>query len=425
MVNDDLYINVPIYFRCPISLDVMKSPVSLCTGVTYDRSSIQRWLDGGNNTCPATMQLLQNKDLIPNHTLQRLIKIWSDSLTTRPAAISPPPSAAAEIIRRLLAELQTHYLHKPPFLNTSVITLDISRLTSFATESEGNARFLVDSGGRVLPLLVSLIGRVKNNLSFLESIIQFCNLMLQNGAKIDSGENDNVLKFRDYDFNSSIVKALKQGKMELRIAVARFLELIATGFCLENHPISEEDEIYTELLSLITSSDCNPEAMDASLSFLTRLSLVKKNRAKMVRAGGVRALAAVLAEAEMMNAPLTEKVLRLLEIASGCKEGRNEICGDEICVQAIVKKVLKVSGLATEHAVTVLWRICCVFGDNRAARAVAGCNGMGKLLVVLQSNCSPAVRRMCGDLLRVFRCSSKSSCVSSWYDTKATHIMPF
>lgn len=58
MVSEDQYnIAVPSFFRCPISLDLMKSPVSLCTGVTYDRSSIQRWLDGGNNTCPATMQV--------------------------------------------------------------------------------------------------------------------------------------------------------------------------------------------------------------------------------------------------------------------------------------------------------------------------------------------------------------------------------
>ncbi|TKY72700.1 U-box domain-containing protein 29 [Spatholobus suberectus] len=34
----------------------MKSLVSLYTGVTYNRSSIQNWLNGSNNTCPVTMQ---------------------------------------------------------------------------------------------------------------------------------------------------------------------------------------------------------------------------------------------------------------------------------------------------------------------------------------------------------------------------------
>ncbi|KAL5180219.1 U-box domain-containing protein 27 [Glycine soja] len=73
--RDDLCITVPSFFKCPISLDIMKSPVNLCTGVTYDRSNIQRWLNASNNT----MQLLQTKDFVPNCTLQSLIQIWSDS----------------------------------------------------------------------------------------------------------------------------------------------------------------------------------------------------------------------------------------------------------------------------------------------------------------------------------------------------------
>ncbi|KAG0483548.1 hypothetical protein HPP92_011632 [Vanilla planifolia] len=72
----------PSFFLCPISLEVMRSPVSLCTGITYDRSSIQRWLDSGNNICPATMQPLLSTDLVPNLTLRRLINIWSSSLAT-------------------------------------------------------------------------------------------------------------------------------------------------------------------------------------------------------------------------------------------------------------------------------------------------------------------------------------------------------
>lgn len=81
MVRQELYIAVPNLFRCPISLDVMKSPVSLCTGVTYDRSSIQHWLESGHDTCPATMQILSTKEFVPNLTLHRLIAHWSHQLT--------------------------------------------------------------------------------------------------------------------------------------------------------------------------------------------------------------------------------------------------------------------------------------------------------------------------------------------------------
>ena len=74
-----LEVKVPNLFRCPISLDVMRSPVSLCTGVTYERASIQRWLDSGNTTCPATMLPLPSTDLVPNLTLRRLIALWAST----------------------------------------------------------------------------------------------------------------------------------------------------------------------------------------------------------------------------------------------------------------------------------------------------------------------------------------------------------
>lgn len=37
-------IEVPKYFICPISLQIMKDPVTTITGITYDRDSIEHWL---------------------------------------------------------------------------------------------------------------------------------------------------------------------------------------------------------------------------------------------------------------------------------------------------------------------------------------------------------------------------------------------
>ncbi|WJX88643.1 hypothetical protein P8452_70711 [Trifolium repens] len=44
----------PEDFRCPISLELMTEPVTVSTGQTYDRVSIQKWLKSGNTTCPKT-----------------------------------------------------------------------------------------------------------------------------------------------------------------------------------------------------------------------------------------------------------------------------------------------------------------------------------------------------------------------------------
>ncbi|KAJ6362796.1 hypothetical protein OIU78_003064 [Salix suchowensis] len=69
-------VNVPADFRCPISLDLMRDPVVVATGQTYDRESISLWIESGHNTCPKTGQTLVHSNLIPNRALKNLIAMW-------------------------------------------------------------------------------------------------------------------------------------------------------------------------------------------------------------------------------------------------------------------------------------------------------------------------------------------------------------
>uniref|UniRef100_A0A9I9D2F9 RING-type E3 ubiquitin transferase n=3 Tax=Cucumis melo TaxID=3656 RepID=A0A9I9D2F9_CUCME len=64
----------PDDFRCPISLEFMFDPVTLVTGQTYERSSIQKWFRAGNLTCPNTGERLKNRELVPNLALRRIIR---------------------------------------------------------------------------------------------------------------------------------------------------------------------------------------------------------------------------------------------------------------------------------------------------------------------------------------------------------------
>ena len=67
---------MPSYFLCPISLQIMRDPVTLPTGITYDRERIERWVFScEHSTCPITKQPIQpDAELTPNHTLRRLIQ---------------------------------------------------------------------------------------------------------------------------------------------------------------------------------------------------------------------------------------------------------------------------------------------------------------------------------------------------------------
>ncbi|XP_021890861.1 U-box domain-containing protein 19-like [Carica papaya] len=107
----------PDDFRCPISLELMTDPVTVATGQTYDRSSIQKWLKAGNTTCPKTGEKLKNTEFVPNTALKKLIQQFcadhgislgksgrhSRDITRTIIPGSPAAAAAMRFLSRFLA----------------------------------------------------------------------------------------------------------------------------------------------------------------------------------------------------------------------------------------------------------------------------------------------------------------------------------
>ncbi|GMP21822.1 hypothetical protein CsSME_00000093 [Camellia sinensis var. sinensis] len=73
---DESTSSIPDEFRCPISKELMRDPVVLSTGQTYDRSFIGKWLKDGHRTCPQTQQVLSHTVLTPNHLVREMISQW-------------------------------------------------------------------------------------------------------------------------------------------------------------------------------------------------------------------------------------------------------------------------------------------------------------------------------------------------------------
>ncbi len=57
---------------CPISGEIMRDPVSVATGHTFNREGIAQWLSN-HNTNPVTGEILQHKELAPNWSLKSMI----------------------------------------------------------------------------------------------------------------------------------------------------------------------------------------------------------------------------------------------------------------------------------------------------------------------------------------------------------------
>lgn len=66
----------PPEFLCPLSNEIMEDPVTLeGDGLTYDRSSIEDWLES-RDVSPVTGQLLESKTLTSNKKLKDAIIKW-------------------------------------------------------------------------------------------------------------------------------------------------------------------------------------------------------------------------------------------------------------------------------------------------------------------------------------------------------------
>lgn len=64
-------------FICPITRQVMKDPVQVSSGQTYERSAIEQWFEGGETTCPLGVKL-KNTKVKPNHALRQSISEWRE-----------------------------------------------------------------------------------------------------------------------------------------------------------------------------------------------------------------------------------------------------------------------------------------------------------------------------------------------------------
>lgn len=60
-------------FKCPITRSLIRLPVIAADGHTYDRLAMEQWLRK-HETSPITGDVLENKLLVPNHNLKRLME---------------------------------------------------------------------------------------------------------------------------------------------------------------------------------------------------------------------------------------------------------------------------------------------------------------------------------------------------------------
>lgn len=175
---------VPAHFLCPISLDLMKDPVTLPSGITYDRENIERWIESGDRTCPVTNQALGSFEQIPNHAIRRMIQDWcvqhrSLGIERIPTPRIPvAPRDVSGICSKILAATQRGDQQKCQEL--------VEKLKAWGRESERNKRCIAENGaGYVLSVSFDFFAllSIDAHVNLLEKILSALTWMFPLGAE--------------------------------------------------------------------------------------------------------------------------------------------------------------------------------------------------------------------------------------------------
>ncbi|XP_008796330.2 E3 ubiquitin-protein ligase PUB23-like [Phoenix dactylifera] len=391
----------PPLFRCPISMELMEDPVTISTGVTYERKNIEKWLfTYKKSTCPATMQCLRNLDLTPNHTLKRLITSWPLDHEARTPTEAPRPCPTNAIEHENLVSLLTS-IESTPFKVSS-----LKKLRSIVEKrNEVRENFLESGGIQALGRIMFQVAADSTDFTTFraceEALGVLSLLPLSNQASVELLLKPECMK--------PMMVMLQRGSAEARLhTMAILLKISKTNHCWA-HTIGDQGmDVFKSLLELL-SDEISTKLSSCSLDLLLEIvAASKKNPLKAIEAGAVCILIELLPDARQHNC---EKILLLLKRLCECPEGRSAFADHGLGVAVVSKKILRVSELGTKLGVKILWLMCTSLPTEKVLHDMMVYGLVEKLLALLHiegrsSTKEKAMKiiRLHGGAWRQYRC---------------------
>ncbi|KAL5218083.1 hypothetical protein ABZP36_018767 [Zizania latifolia] len=329
---------VPDDFRCPISLDLMKDPVIVATGQTYERGCIERWLEAGHDTCPKTQQKLPNKFLTPNYVLRSLIAQWCEANGMEPpkrtAQHCNAPASCTAAEHSKVVEL----LQKLSSQNLEDQREAAGMLRQLAKRSAENRACIGEAGA--VPILVSLLSTT--DVSTQEHVVTaLLNLSIY---------EENKARIITSGAVPGIVHVLKRGSMEARENSAATLFSLSL---VDENKITIGASGAIPALVLLLSNGSQRGKKDAATA-LFNLCIYQGNKGKAVRAGLVPILLGLLTETE---SGMMDEALAILAILSSHHEGKAAI-SSAAALPILVAVIRNGSARNKENAAAVLVHLC-------------------------------------------------------------------
>ncbi|XP_078438111.1 E3 ubiquitin-protein ligase PUB22-like [Wolffia australiana] len=370
-------------FKCPISMELMQDPVTVSTGVSYERKHIERWLFTCNmRTCPATMQILDSLELTPNLTLRRLISSWANPDAQKIATLSAPTADLAS----LLAAVESG-----PFKVSS-----LRKLQDALTTEEEKLQVVrlrgVEVLGKVVLQILSIDGRDFTAFRACEEALAALYLL-------PISDDVSVSFLSKPEFITAIVVMLERGSSEARLHAIAVLQRVAEksedwSLLLGDH----DGEFLTSLLELL-SDDVMGKASVIAMDMMIKLFISSnKSSLKALEFGAVHILLELLPDS---NTNRCEKLLLLLEILCQSSEGRTVFLEHDMGVAVVTKKILRVSDVATKLGLKILWLLGTLHPTHKLLDDMANYGSVRKVVVLMQFHHSVKLRAKAKEIIRM------------------------
>ncbi|CAL5055267.1 unnamed protein product [Urochloa decumbens] len=384
----------PQLFLCPISMELMEDPVTVSTGVTYDRRSIQQWVFGyGRPTCPATMQPLANLDLTPNHTLKRVIASWlspSTSASSSPSTSSLSSPAHDELATPVPLSRMLENLEETPFKVTALKSMRARIAGDVSVQCE-----FVSCGGIQAVARVMAQALAERDLSAFAACEEAA-AVLALLPLADAASAGCVLA---PECMAPVVALLQRGGAEARLhamdIVTKVSSVAGAGDWTAGVEVGDVVKSLLELLADEVSPRLSSRALDVLLDVVER-----SPPAKAVEVGAVHVLVELLASAADRRD--AERILLLLKRLCKCPEGRLAFAEHDLAVAAVAKTMMRVSQLATQLAVKVLWLVSVVAPPSeKVLEDMVLTGAVAKLLGLLHVETPPATKHKTVRMVRI------------------------
>ncbi|KAF8667401.1 hypothetical protein HU200_053084 [Digitaria exilis] len=387
-------VEVPRFFVCPISLEVMRDPVTLSSGITYDRDSIERWVfTDGHGDCPVTKLPLGAGDLepTPNHTLRRLIQSWCAAHAVERFPTPRPPVDSDRVSAILLDAAATKCSGEPELLAAK-----LGELADIVAESDRNRR-CVEAAPGAAELLVSVLKTSRDaaaatspsTLSSASSIspAEEEALSILHSLKLSDETLKRVMDTHD-DLVDTLASVLRWPSHRSRTHGMHLLKA-ALSATQPSRLSSVSTELIEAVVMVASDTTSPPKAVKLALHVLCRLCPWGRNRIRAVEAGAMGTLIELLLNEGCCGGGGSKRAGELAAVAidhlCGCAEGRQELVAHPAGMAAVARAATRLSPAGTESAVRALHAVARHSATPAVLQEMLAVGVVARLLYLVQA----------------------------------------